>query len=281
MPAQGTIMVLLDNSATGPGLIAEHGLAVWLDLGARHVLFDTGQTGALVANARRLGIDIGATDTVALSHGHYDHTGGLADALHAVDGAVAVHLHPDTTEPKYHRTGEVVRPIGMPAGCRESLRRQKVILRTNTGPTELAPGVFLTGAVPRRHPEEQGDEGFRRDVEGRYVDPFRDDQALFVRTAAGIVVLLGCAHAGVINTLDYIRDLTGGCPLHTVLGGMHLRSASDERIAWTIDALRTFAPERLYPAHCTGAKPVAALAAAFPGRCLPCGGGTSLELECP
>jgi 7,8-dihydropterin-6-yl-methyl-4-(beta-D-ribofuranosyl)aminobenzene 5'-phosphate synthase len=280
MPSQGTITVLVDNSAAGPGLIAEHGLAVWLDLGTRRVLFDTGQTGALGANARQLGIDIGSADTVVLSHGHYDHTGGLTDTLRAVNGEVVVHAHPNVTEPKYHRGDETVRPIGMPAHCHESLRRRGANFHAVTVPTEVAPGLFLTGEIPRRHLEEQCDEGFRRDAEGRYIDPFLDDQALFLRTSVGTMVLLGCAHAGLINTLDYIRDLTNGHSIHTVLGGMHLRSASNARIAWTVDGLRRFSIGRLYPAHCTGAKAVTALSAAFSGRCFPCGVGTMLNSEC-
>jgi 7,8-dihydropterin-6-yl-methyl-4-(beta-D-ribofuranosyl)aminobenzene 5'-phosphate synthase len=82
----------------------------------------------------------------------------------------------------------------------------------------------------------------------------------------------------VLNTLDYVRHLTDGYPILAVLGGMHLQSASDERIAWTLDALRQFSIKGLYPAHCTGVKAVAALEAAFPGRCFPCGVGTTLYL---
>ncbi len=278
MSAQGTITVLIDNHASGPRLLAEHGLAVWLDVGTQRLLFDTGQTSALLANARQAGVDLATAGTIILSHGHYDHTGGLADALQTIDGSVTIYAHADATRPKYHRAGPIVRSIGIPARCLESLHQRRANLRTVGGPTEIALGVFLTGAVPRRHPEEQVDEGFRLDAEGRAVDALLDDQSLFLRTERGTIVLLGCAHAGVINTLDYISHLTGGDRIHTVLGGMHLRSASAERIAWTLDAFRRFSIERLYPAHCTGTQAVAAFAAAFPGRCFPCGVGTTLSI---
>jgi 7,8-dihydropterin-6-yl-methyl-4-(beta-D-ribofuranosyl)aminobenzene 5'-phosphate synthase len=278
MPSSATITVLVDNSASKAGLIAEHGLAVWLDLGERRVLFDTGQTEAILANAQQLGIDLVAADAVVLSHGHYDHCGGLVHVLGVMDDEVPIHIHPIAMEPKYRHAYAGGRYIGMSAPCLELLRRQAASLQTVTAPTEIAPGLFLTGEIPRAHPQERSEEGFCLDADGRRADPLRDDQALFFGTAAGTIVLLGCAHAGVINTLDYIRHLTGGQPIHAVLGGMHLRSASDERIAWTLDALRQFSVERLYPAHCTGAKAVAVMQAAFPGRCLPCGVGTTLNV---
>jgi 7,8-dihydropterin-6-yl-methyl-4-(beta-D-ribofuranosyl)aminobenzene 5'-phosphate synthase len=273
MPSRATITVLVDNSTRGPGLIAEHGLAVWLDLGAHRVLFDTGQTDAILANARQLGIELSTADAVALSHGHYDHCGGLAAVLGVASAEVAIYLHPSAAEPKYRRG----RYIGVPQQCLEPLRRRAASIRAVTAPVEIAPGLFLTGEIPRAHPQEANEEGFCLDAEGRRADLLRDDQSLFFQTAGGTIVLLGCAHAGVINTLDYIRHLTGGQPIRAVLGGMHLRSASNERIAWTLDALRPLSIEKLYPAHCTGAKAVAALRAAFPGRCLECGVGTTLN----
>jgi 7,8-dihydropterin-6-yl-methyl-4-(beta-D-ribofuranosyl)aminobenzene 5'-phosphate synthase len=279
MSPRGTITVLVDNHATGPGLIAEHGWAVRLDLGTRRILFDTGQTNAILANVLRLGIDLSETDTIVLSHGHYDHTGGLADVLDAAGGGIPVYAHPGALGPKYHHGDKGVRSIGMPPHCLERVQPGRAKVRTVTGPTEIAPGLFLTGPIPRRHRQEEDDEGFRLDREGRQVDPLTDDQALFRRTPAGTIVLLGCAHAGLINTLDYIQHRTGGEPIHTILGGMHLRSASDERIAWTVKALQQFSIERFYPAHCTGTRPVAAFEAAFPGRCLPCGVGTTRHIE--
>ena len=278
MSTKGTLIVLVDNQASDAGLVAEHGLAVHLDLGTQRLLFDTGQTGAVLANAQRLGVDLTSVDTVALSHGHYDHTGGLADVLGGLLGKVTVYAHASALQRKYHHANATARSIGMPDRCLESLGRRGVNLHMVSGPIEIAPGVFLTGEVPRCHGEEQTDEGFRLDVEGSHVDSLPDDQSLFMRTPAGTVVLLGCAHAGVINTLDYIHRLTDGDPVRAVLGGVHLRSASDERIAWTIEALRRFSIERLYPAHCTGARAMAAFEAAFPGRCLPGGVGVTLRI---
>ena len=273
-----TITVLVEDSVSCPILMAEHGLAFWIDTVAHCILFDTGQSRLILANASELKLDLDAVDIVALSHGHYDHCGGLAAVLANAAGNVTVYTHPRALDPKYRRTETGTRPIGMSIQCRQALCEGRHNLKTVTAPTEIAPGMFLTGEIPRSHPEEQSEPGFCLDEQGWEADPFLDDQSLFFGTPAGTVVVLGCAHAGVINTLDYIRHLTGGQPVHAVLGGMHLHSASDERIAWTIKSLQQFSVERFYPMHCTGAKAVASLWSAFPGRCFPCGVGVTIKV---
>jgi len=108
---------------------------------------------------------------------------------------------------------------------------------------------------------------FFTDPGGREPDRFPDDQAAWIETDEGVSVILGCSHAGVVNTLRYVRSLTGDRPLDLVLGGMHLGSASEERLDRTIEELRREAPRRLVPIHCTGSRAVARFLASFPGRC--------------
>jgi len=257
--------------------MGEHGMAVWIDVGAQCVLFDAGQSSLLVHNAKRLGVEIDAVNVIALSHGHYDHVGGIADVLALAGGKVDVHAHPCALLPKYHRSSSGVRDIGVPAGCIEAIHG-RAEFHDVTAPCEIAAGVFLTGEVPRNHAEEQVDEGFCVDAAGRQPDNLQDDQSIFLKTRDGTVVLLGCAHAGVVNTLDYICKLTENQPILAVMGGMHLHNASDERIAWTVDCLRRFSVRTFYPAHCTGQRAVLALSNAFPGRCLSFGVGTVVTL---
>lgn len=276
MPA-ASITVLVENSVACPILKAEHGLAVWLETDSKHILFDAGQSDLLTDNAKKLAIDLSLIDTFVLSHGHYDHSGGLADALARAPANVNIHLHPKALEPKYRVKAPGTRDIGMPSYCRAVLRQRTDHVHTNAGPTEIASGVFLTGEIPRTHPEEQLDEGFRIDETGQHPDLIPDDQALFLQTPAGTIVLLGCAHAGVINTLEYIHHLTNKKPFHTVFGGMHLNAASIDRIAWTVESLRSLAIERLHPVHCTGTRAEAALWTAFPGRCFPGSVGTTIN----
>ena len=268
------ITVLADNTVATRNVRGEHGLAFRIDTGENCLLFDAGQGLVLGDNARALGVPLDEVDTIVLSHGHYDHTGGLAAVLREAAGPVAVHAHPAAILPKYQQGPSGIRDIGMPAVCREALLGPRCQFTPSWGSMDVAPGIRTTGEVPRLHPEEAIAELFCRDPEGREADLLPDDQALFVETAQGTVVLLGCAHSGVINTLDRIRALTDGKPVRAVLGGMHLRSAPGDRLAWTIRELRRFDINLLVPMHCTGQPAVAAFWAAFPDACQSGGVGT-------
>lgn len=271
------ITVLADNTVVASDVRGEHGLAFWIDTGAHCLLFDAGQGSVLAGNAQALRVDLDAVDTIVLSHGHYDHTGGLACVLCQAESPVAVHAHPDALLPKHQRGETAVREIGIPSECREAILGRHCRLSLSRRPAEIAPRIRTTGEVPRLHPEEAIAEPFCRDLAGREVDLLSDDQALFMETAEGTVVVLGCAHSGVINTLDYIQKLTAGKPIRAVLGGMHLRSATEDRIEWTIRELRRFDVKLLAPMHCTGQKAIAALWAAFPRVCQAGGAGAQFK----
>jgi len=268
------ITVLADNTVAVRNMRGEHGLAYWIDTGENSLLFDTGQGLVLADNAQALQMDLDAVDTIVLSHGHYDHTGGLASILHQTTNSVAIHAHPGVIQPKYQQGEKGGRDISMPEACREALLGGRCQFIPSRGSVEVAPGIRTTGEIPRLHPEEAIIEPFCRDPEGNEVDLLLDDQALFMGTTQGTVVLLGCAHSGIINTLDYIQGLTQGTPLRAVIGGMHLRSASEDRMTWTIRELHRFNINILAPMHCTGQKAIAELWAAFPFNCQPVGVGT-------
>lgn len=277
-PSQVRVTVLVENCVNRAGLKAEHGLALWIETGKRRILFDTGQSDMLIDNARKLHRKISAVDTIVLSHGHYDHTGGLSAVIEQAQGDVQVYGHHNTLMPKYDSGGDFPRDIGLQPESREAIRNQRCRFVESGRPTEIAPGIWTTGEIPRPHGQETVEEPFYLDENATLKDIVRDDQALFILTEHGTVVLLGCAHAGLINTLDHVRHLTDDKPIHAVIGGMHLRSASDDRLAWTISALRVFGIGLLVPMHCTGQKAVLALWNAFPNDCKAGGVGMSFEL---
>jgi 7,8-dihydropterin-6-yl-methyl-4-(beta-D-ribofuranosyl)aminobenzene 5'-phosphate synthase len=268
------ITILVENTASGADLGAEHGLSFWIDMNGQRILFDTAQTDLTVRNAASLGINLAAADAIVLSHGHYDHTGGLAAVLPLCPHA-RVFIHPQAFEAKFSRhTDGSVHDVGMPAESAEALRRHAGPVTQTERPAEIIRGLFATGAVPRANDFEDTGGDFFLDAACMRPDPLVDDQAMYFPSRKGIVVLLGCAHAGVVNTLDHIAHLTGGDPIHAVLGGMHLHAANDRRLAATTDALRRHRIDLLAPAHCTGADPTALLRGCFPQAFAECHAGS-------
>jgi 7,8-dihydropterin-6-yl-methyl-4-(beta-D-ribofuranosyl)aminobenzene 5'-phosphate synthase len=267
------IKILVENTATGSGLLGEHGLAVWLQADDHRLLFDTGQGMALGNNSERLGVALHTLDAIALSHGHDDHTGGLQSVL-AQTGPIPIYLHPDALSDKYSPRGY----IGMPPASRqglEALTPQHLVFTDK--PTAIFPGVWLTGPVPRAHSLEDTGGNLWQDAAHHRPDPLLDDQTLWVNTPEGLVVVLGCAHAGVINTLSYIALLMGDTPIHTVIGGMHLRHASTARIEATADALEQLGVQHIGANHCTGTQAIAYFRQRFPDRVIDCPVGKVLE----
>jgi 7,8-dihydropterin-6-yl-methyl-4-(beta-D-ribofuranosyl)aminobenzene 5'-phosphate synthase len=268
------ITVLVENSVNLRGLRAEHGLAWHIQFGSHQILFDTGQSDLLIQNARALQLDLRDLEAIVLSHGHYDHTGGLKKVSELAPHA-RFYLHPAAPLPKFSRQPDGTgRAIGMNDENLEVLRDAGQSVTWTHSPTEVAEGIFATGEIPRRNNFEDTGGHFFLDAGCSLPDPLADDQALFFDTREGLVVVLGCAHAGVVNTLDYIQSLHPGRPFRAVLGGLHLLNARPERVNKTLEAFRRWNIPQIFPGHCTGLAAVAQLWTAFPGRCSPCATGT-------
>jgi 7,8-dihydropterin-6-yl-methyl-4-(beta-D-ribofuranosyl)aminobenzene 5'-phosphate synthase len=272
------ITVLAENTARDADLLAEHGLAFWIEADGHRILFDTGQGKVLRHNAKQLDVSLDTAEMVVISHGHFDHTGGLGDVLDA-EGRITVCLHPAALETKYARgKAPPHRDIGIPRRNEEALRDRARCLLWTREPAELVAGVHVTGEIPRRNDFEDTGGPFYRDQACIDPDPLIDDQALYLETAAGLVVVLGCAHAGVVNTLDYIAELTGRNRIHAVLGGMHLVRANAPRLRETASALARYGVQRVGPAHCTGMRAATYLWSHLPDECFECSVGRTLAL---
>ncbi|MDR2549525.1 MAG: MBL fold metallo-hydrolase [Desulfobulbus sp.] len=262
------IAILVDNEA-GAGLEAEHGFSLWLETDGRRILFDTGQGGVLLVNAPILGIDPTRADHLVLSHGHYDHSGGLASLLQQGHGCT-LHCHPGVVSPRYSIRNRTAKSLQMPSKALAALERFPLgQLRWVQQPVQLGATVGLTGPIGRETIFEDAGGPFFLDRAGHRPDPVDDDLALWVRSRDGLIVCVGCAHAGLINTLRQVQRLNGGMRIQAVIGGFHLLNANVERLEQTIDALHRLAPDLIVPCHCTGEAAVEALRRAFGKRCRP------------
>lgn len=259
MHVNGVSVTVLSDNRTAYGLEAEHGLSLWIETAGHKILFDTGRGEAMLRNAEALGIDIGLADCVVLSHGHYDHTGNVS-AVFERAGHARVYLHPDALQARYS-IHDVPKPIGMPTESKAAVRALPDARRCwVTTPWALEVGVLLTGPVQRVTEYEDTGGPFFLDSEGQVADMIPDDLAIWVQTRAGLVVCLGCCHAGVINTLRYCTGLAGENRIVAVIGGMHLLHATETRLERTAKALKEYAIPYVVPCHCTGDEACAYLA---------------------
>lgn len=271
------ITVLVDDEA-GKGLTPEHGLSLWVEAEGKRILFDTGQGNALVENARQLGVPLHKTDILILSHGHYDHTGGVADVLSIAPG-VRLLFHPKAVTPRYSlHPGKPTREIGMPQSARSAIdRMQENRITWAVQPVRLNARMGVTGPIPRETSFEDVGGPFFRDPNGVRRDAITDDQALWIDSGEGLVVCVGCCHAGLINTLNYVRRVSGNDSIRAIMGGFHLLQADDQRIERTLDALRSMSPGLLVPCHCTGERAVLALKETFGDQVISCVSGMTFQ----
>ncbi|MBE9565605.1 MAG: MBL fold metallo-hydrolase [Proteobacteria bacterium] len=273
------VTVLSDNCvASGEGLLAEHGLSLLIEADGRSLLFDVGNSGICIGNAARLGLDLTQARQIVLSHAHYDHTGALPLLLNAF-GPRQLIAHPDLFQRKYaRRRGHAPREIGLPS-LPQDLVRQGAVLRLDSQPREVLPGVLTTGTIPRVTDFEAIPSHFAVKRGTRMVrDEFAEEQALVAQTRKGLVVIVGCSHRGVINALRHAVELTGEERVHALIGGTHLAAAGQEQLQKTIEELQRMKLAQVIACHCTGFRAAARLAAALGDRFDPGGVGYRLTV---
>ena len=228
----------------------EHGLSVLVDTPEGRVLFDTGASGTvLLHNLEAAEVDPESIRALALSHGHRDHTGGLAAFLERRPG-LPIYAHPDVLRERFSRREGEMRAIGMTIPP-EDLRR-RADLRLSPEPQEILPGVWTTGEVTHRtEPEGRSPHHFVRSEAGWEPDPYRDDMSLVLETRWGLALLCGCCHAGLLNTLAHVERVFGR-PVVAVFGGTHLISADADHLERVRQRLQGLPLQRVSPSHCTG-----------------------------
>jgi len=270
------LLCLVDNCVLPQGkLWGEHGVSFLIEAGDDRVLFDTGTSGTvLMHNLDRLEIDPRTLDTVALSHAHRDHTGGLA-ALMGWVRKIPLVAHPGIFQERLRKTASGYQQAGIQLTADRLTEWFDLCLSAD--PLEIAPGVWTTGEIVQRDaPEGRSPHHFVPASTGYAPDPYQDDLSLVLQTPQGLVLLCGCCHAGLVNTLRHV-ERTFDAPLHGVVGGAHLMEADQGRLAQVIDLLTELSVPRLWLNHCTGQRALVELAKAFGEGAQSCPAGTRLE----
>ncbi|MFC1937068.1 MBL fold metallo-hydrolase [Chloroflexota bacterium] len=273
------LTTLSENTAGAGHLLGEWGLSILVETDETNILFDAGQGASASHNADILGVDLSKVDRIVLSHGHYDHSGGLRHVLRKIKKEVEIIAHPDIWQAKYSRREQNYRYIGIPFQ-RQELENLGARFRLTTEPIKITDSVMTTGEIPM----ETAFEGIPPDrfyiqSDGRWQpDSLLDDLALIINTSQGLLVILGCAHRGMINTLQHARKLTGAQKIHMVVGGCHLVDAPRERIQATIASLKELAVEKTGVSHCTSLLAAATMAHELGERFFFNTAGTSIDL---
>jgi len=272
-------ITLSENTADSGDLLAEWGLSIFIATGKENILFDTGKTISAAYNIDSLKIDLKRIDKIVLSHAHYDHTGGLRQLLRRMGKEVEIIAHPDIWAAKYRRRkGEKDKYIGIPFQ-RQELESLGARFTLTTKPLKIADNIMTTGEVPMVTDYETIDSRlFVKSDQGWQPDKLLDDLALIINAEPGLVVVLGCAHRGMVNTLYHARQLTGVKTIHTVLGGSHLINAPRERIRRTIADLKELDVQKLGLCHCTSLPAISLLAQEFGDKFFFNITGTTIEI---
>jgi len=261
------ITTLSENTAGLPEVLAEWGISVLVETGDLKILFDTGASISVPHNAPIFGLDLSTIDRIVLSHGHYDHTGGLNEVLKQIGKQTDVIAHPDIWAKKYRRVGDRERYIGIPFS-KEELEALGATFTLTKDPVWITDDIVTTGEIAMTEKFEELDpDMYVKESGDWHRDELWDDRALIIVTDEGLVIILGCAHRGVINTLRHAQELTGVELIHTVIGGMHLTRTSEERVLRTAAALQELGVQRVGVSHCTGL-PAAVLLAQQLGEAL-------------
>jgi 7,8-dihydropterin-6-yl-methyl-4-(beta-D-ribofuranosyl)aminobenzene 5'-phosphate synthase len=253
-------ITILSTNLTEEGT-GEWGFAALVEADGHRILFDTGaQPTTVLNNAREMKIDLSNISEVVLSHSDDDHTGGLltlrrelakANAAALSRTHVAKGFFYERIPPPNEKRDDRI------ALLKSEYERSGGVFLENDKPVALFPGIWLLGPIPRIYPERNwSGSGKVKTPEGITEDTIPEDTSLVLDTDRGLIVLSGCGHAGIINTLDYSRKQVRAAPIYAAIGGFHLMRASDETLDWTAQKLRGFGLANFIGAHCTGIEPV-------------------------
>lgn len=277
------ITILCENRACiTEGITGEHGFCALVEKNGEKLLLDAGQGLSLIPNAHTLGIRLDNLSKIVLSHGHYDHTGGL-EKLPVQENQVPIYAHPDVFNQKYSlkkgSNGDSYKFIGMKQTRKTLESRLNARFVFTTRFTPLTDQIFFSGEIPRITDFEALDSRLLvKHPEGYQTDQVQDDASLLIETLSGPVILTGCAHAGIVNVMEHFSHQTGHKTFYAVIGGTHLGFLNSlDQLEKTMDAFDRFQVQRIAVSHCTGNEAAAACYHRFKDRFAFANAGWTME----
>lgn len=247
--------IIVDNNAHAEGLGTEHGLAVWIEADGLKILFDTGASDLLLENAEKSAIDLSSADCLLLSHGHYDHTGGLAYLKDILKPDIKIYCHPEVLSERFSlHKDESNHNIGIPVDSATVLKHFANQIYWIENYFIVNQSIGITGTIPRTTTFEDTGGNFWLNEKCTVKDKINDDMALWLDTDDGLWVFSGCAHAGIVNTIEHIKAISGKQKVKAFIGGTHLRNADENRLRKTMEYINEVNPEIFIPCHCSGNK---------------------------
>lgn len=258
------VSTLSENTASIGDFLGEWGLSVLVEADTTKILLDTGATISAVHNAESLGINLSMIDKIVLSHGHYDHTGGLREMLRRMKKEIEIIAHPDIWQAKFsRRVGKPDKYIGIPYQ-KEELESLGAHFTLTKQPVEITQNIVTTGEISMVTEYETIDSGLFVKQDFRFEpDLVMDDQAMIIKTEKGLVIILGCAHRGMINTIYQAQKITGINAIQAVIGGSHLMGNAEDRLWQSIAELKELGVKTLGLCHCTDLPVISVLAQEF------------------
>ncbi|MDK2800026.1 MAG: 7,8-dihydropterin-6-yl-methyl-4-(beta-D-ribofuranosyl)aminobenzene 5-phosphate synthase [Clostridiales bacterium] len=272
------VHILTDDRVRKRGILAEHGLSLWIEKDDKRILFDTGQSSVFCHNANAMGIDLGQTEYIILSHGHYDHCGGLV-YFPWTGKFPKIFAHLEAFLKKYSAidSNEPHKEIGLPWNPADYGNIMEKVVYNNKH-TRLAEGISICGEIPSSTDFEGIPKGFYIEKEGKLSrDMMLDEQMLVVEQGGKLFVFLGCSHPGVVNSLKYTLKLFPDKEIHALVAGMHLENVSTLRLQMTIQYILDMDIQKVIPLHCTGLGAMCEMKRFLGDRCLTLCAGDTIE----
>ena len=264
---------LVENKTDNPGIMAEHGLSIYIETSEKRILFDGGATNLLVNNCEAMGIDLGNVDLAVVSHGHYDHTGGFP-AFHRINPSAPIYIHRNALRVSYGTEGGSLEKGGTLdnepcsiAWSDEELKELSQQLYFTDGPVIVTENIRITGTVPAGDVFTPTENFYVMEQGKPVIDDMSHEQCLVIREPEGLYIFSGCSHRGVINALNAGKAMFPGERVAVLVAGMHLYSAAEEDRSRVIDEILRENMDRVMPVHCTGIDAICQLKSAMGSRC--------------